>query len=122
VERLDPTSGINIPCQQGSPIEVRIISINLSGSPEITYYPEGVAKATAPFAFHIKPQDTEVFQFYAITLPGMGMAWRIVLTATVDGNSEDIVVDNNGKPFITYSSANDLPAYIWNRGHWYGLS
>jgi hypothetical protein len=122
VGRLNPTSGVNIPCQQGGPIEVRIIGINLSDSPELTYYPEGVDKAAAPFAFHIKPQDTEVFQFQAITLPGMGMSWRIVLTATVDGNPEDIVVDNNGKPFITYSGANDLPTYIWDRDHWYELS
>lgn len=124
VERLKPKPGVAISCGQGSPVEERHVMVKVNSQATIEYRPNGVLNPE-PFAFEIKPGSNELLGIWAL-LGGSaveedfrsGFKWKIILSVTIDGKAQDIVIDDNGKPFVIYGEPEGTPRYRWRDGQW----
>ncbi|MGI9000157.1 MAG: hypothetical protein ACR2GH_00665 [Pseudonocardia sp.] len=115
VERLAPTSGAVIGCEEGGPIDVRYLYIALDTLTAEFFTGSGVDDVQ-PFALHLAPGETEVVQFNAFS-QSCDCRWRLILDVQIDGTPSEVVIDNNGLPFTTYAQRDVLNYLNWDEEH-----
>jgi len=111
VERLAPMARTVVGCDLGGPIDVSYLSIDLDRA--VAEYSTGSGvDDVRPFALEVAQGETEVVQFWAFS-GTCDCRWRIILDVQVDGVVEEIAIDNDGVPFVTYASGEVRDYYQW---------
>jgi hypothetical protein len=114
---LPEQAGVGISCDAGDELAARYLIVDPETS-AVDYCPKGGADNSSSFSFKIKPGDTELFQFTSgQSVSRYSCKWDIVLKASVDGAPVDIVVDNNGKLFVTCESST-ASFYVRDGNQW----
>jgi hypothetical protein len=123
VDASPAEAGDVVGCHEGDIIEGRLLTIDLRRrSMAFEYWQlDGGHVKNAPFGLLIKPREAEKVRVWA-KCGGSNEAchqtyrWRLKLNLLVDGERVEMVVDNEGEPFVTagVSTTGRDVHYEWN--------
>jgi hypothetical protein len=106
----------------GATASPRLVDIDLDTKPPTILYAQAGDDYPARHRLLLKLNgtDTETLQIVAHTRH-CDCEWRARLHAVVDGHKEDVVIDNNGKPFRT-SASERSSHFMWTGKRWAPMS
>jgi len=108
------SQGAHVNCQSEGRIDPQPVEIDLARSDQ-AFVVEG---QNAPFGFTVSKTDTMVFDV-AVKAISSRYAYRLVVEAIVDGDSETFEVDDAGEPFAVTGDPTSGRYYSWGvSGGW----
>jgi hypothetical protein len=101
----------------GSGVTVRYVSADLDSTPPDVRFVNPAGETLDVLPLQVTPSDVEVIDIYAFSLE-CDCEWVVNLVFAVDGETESMTVDDDGKPFRTTSDTAATPRWIWNGNKW----
>ncbi|MEO3787180.1 hypothetical protein ABGB12_27970 [Actinocorallia sp. B10E7] len=112
-EATDPADGEILICPSASATSSRALEIDLDNPiGKVNYYNE----KGDPFGFVVGKDDSEVFLIEAKTKKHQ-YKWHLALSTILDGRSQEIRIDNAGRPFETTPWPTSAESWSWDWSH-----